>query len=165
MIAALLGPIAAYFRRAADQHEAKQLLSRIQKTGYVQLRMPFKIYDPEKMVCGSDVAIGEFCHIRANGGLRIGSRVLIASHVVITTRSHPLNPPRYAITEDAPIVIEDDVWIGAGAIILPGVTIGEGSVVAAGSVVTASVPAHVLVAGVPAREIRKLAGNPGGTTA
>ena len=64
--------------------------------------------------------------------------------------------PRYGITEDAPVVIEDDVWIGAGAIVLPGVTVGRGSIVAAGAVVTRSIEPHTIVAGVPARQIGQI---------
>jgi acetyltransferase-like isoleucine patch superfamily enzyme len=115
--------------------------------------MPITIYAAEHLELGDQVDIGEFTHIRANGGVRIGSRVLLASHVVITSRGHPSKLPRYGVTEDAPIVIEDDVWIGAGAIVLPGVTVGRGAIVAAGAVVTQSVEPHVIVAGVPARRI------------
>jgi acetyltransferase-like isoleucine patch superfamily enzyme len=116
--------------------------------------MPVVIYDPDKLELGDQVDIGEFTHLRANGGIRIGSRVLIAANVTITTREHPVALPRWGVTSDAPIVIEDDVWIGAGAIVLPGVTIGRGSVVAAGAVVTADVPPFTVVGGVPARTIK-----------
>jgi acetyltransferase-like isoleucine patch superfamily enzyme len=92
--------------------------------------------------------------------VRIGNRVLIAAHVVITSRGHPVALPRYGKTEDAPISIEDDVWIGAGAIILPGITIGAGSIVAAGAVVTRSVERYTIVAGVPAKPIGLVPRNP-----
>jgi acetyltransferase-like isoleucine patch superfamily enzyme len=115
--------------------------------------MPVTIYAPELLDIGDQVDIGEFTHIRANGGIQIGSRVLIASHVVITSRTHPVTLPRYGVTDDAPVIIGDDVWIGAGAIVLPGVTIGDGAVVAAGAVVTRSVEPRAIVAGVPARTI------------
>ena len=115
--------------------------------------MPVTIYAPEQLEIGHHVDIGEFTHIRANGGVRIGSHVLIASGVIITSRGHPIVPPRYGVVEDAPVAIEDDVWIGAGAIVLPGVTVGRGAIVAAGAVVTRSVEQHTIVAGVPARQI------------
>ena len=156
MVVRLFGRIAAYLVDATHEYRAAQWLAQIKRTGFVQLRMPLVIYDAHKIECGSDVAFGEFCHIRANGGLRIGSRVMVASHVVITTRAHPLALPRYAVVEDAPIVIGDDVWIGAGAIVLPGVTIGNGAVVAAGAVVSDPVDAHTVVGGVPARVIKRI---------
>lgn len=156
MIRDFLVRLAAYLAPYARQREAEHLLRRIRRSGHLQLRMPVVIYEPEKLECGSDVAIGEFTHIRANGGLRIGSRVLIAAHVTITTREHPLELPRWAVTKDAPIVIEDDVWIGAGAVVLPGVTIGRGAVVAAGAVVTTSVEPFTVVGGVPARMIKSI---------
>jgi acetyltransferase-like isoleucine patch superfamily enzyme len=115
--------------------------------------MPVTIYAPEQLEMGDEVDIGEFTHIRANGGVRIGNRVLIASHVVITSRAHPVTLPRYGVIEDAPIAIEDDVWIGAGAIILPGVTVGRGAVVAAGAVVTKSIEPYTIMGGVPAKQI------------
>ncbi|HEX6163006.1 MAG TPA: acyltransferase [Vicinamibacterales bacterium] len=156
MLLGVLGPLADWLLRLAYQYRANQWLSQMRRAGFVQLRMPLQIYDAEKIECGGDVAFGEFCHIRANGGLRIGSRVMIASHVVITTRAHPIQLPRYAVPVDAAIEIGDDVWIGAGAIVLPGVRIGNGSVVAAGAVVTESVPDHVVVGGVPAKVIRSI---------
>jgi len=150
----------AWTARWLDQvraHEARQLTARFARSGAgVRLRMPMIVYHPESLTVGDDVDVGEYSHIRASGGVTIGSRVLIASHVVITSRAHPAAPPRFGVTEDRPVVIEDDVWIGAGAIVLPGVTIGRGSVVAAGSVVTKSVPPDTIVAGIPAETIRSL---------
>lgn len=150
----LLGALASAWRRSADAHDARALLAQCRASGNVRLRMPVVIYEPRNLEFGDQVDVGEFTHIRANGGLRIGSRVLIAAHVTITTREHPVALPRWGVTKDAPIVIEDDVWIGAGAIVLPGVTIGQGAVVAAGAVVTASVDPFTVVAGVPARPIK-----------
>ena len=86
--------------------------------------------------------------------LRAGNRVLVAAHATLTTRGHPILPPRYGRTVDGPIVLEDDVWVGAAAVVLPGVTIGRGSIVGAGAVVTRDVPANTIVGGVPGRPIR-----------
>jgi len=140
-----------------NAYRAETLLGRCAGVGpNVRLRMPVMIYHPEQLVLGSSVDIGEFAVIRASGGLRIGDRVLVATHAVLTTRGHPRSLPRYGQVEDAPIVVEDDVWIGAGAIVLPGVTIGRGAIVAAGAVVTKDVSPFSLVAGVPAREIEQI---------
>lgn len=153
----ILGSFAAWLARAAQRHEAARLLAQTVTHGDVRLRMPVVIYAPERLTFGDQVDVGEFTHLRANGGLRIGNRVLIAARVTITTREHHVELPRWGVTEDAPITIEDDVWIGAGAVVLPGVTIGTGAVVAAGAVVTASVPPFTVVAGVPARPIKTIA--------
>jgi acetyltransferase-like isoleucine patch superfamily enzyme len=141
----------------ARLREQEHILARCAAIGSrVRLRQPVVIYQPESLSLGSDVDIGEFSHLRASGGLTIGNRVLLAAHVVITTRGHSIQPPRFGVTEDAPVRIEDDVWIGAGAIVLSGVTIGRGSVVAAGAVVTHDVEPMTVVAGVPAKQIRRI---------
>ena len=156
MILKLIGRMVSVGRRYADIHDARALLSQCRRAGDVRLRMPVVIYEPGKLEFGDQVDVGEFTHIRANGGVRIGSRVLIAANVTITSREHPVALPRWGVTTDAPIVIEDDVWIGAGAIVLPGATIGRGAVVAAGAVVTRSVEPFTVVAGVPARAIKTI---------
>ncbi len=157
MIGRLAGWIASTARRYANAHDSSRLIAQCRKAGSVRLRMPVVIYAPESLEFGDQVDIGEFTHLRANGGLRIGNRVLIAAHVTITTREHPVELPRWSVTRDAPITIEDDVWIGAGAVVLPGVTIGRGAVVAAGAVVTVSVDPYTVVGGVPARAIKSIA--------
>jgi len=156
LIRRLVGAATSACLRLASAHDASRLLASCRRAGRVRLRMPITIYAPEQLELGDQVDIGEFTHIRANGGVRIGNRVLIAAHVVITSRAHPAAVPRYGIVEDAPIVIEDDVWIGAGAIVLPGVTVGQGSIVGAGAVVTKSVEPRTIVGGVPAKQIGKV---------
>lgn len=146
---------------AVRRHESRRMLHRCAAVGReVRLRHPVVIYHPEGLRLGNEIDIGEFVHIRANGGVTIGDRVLIASHVVITSRAHPIALPRFGVIEDAPVRINDDVWIGAGAIILPGVSVGKGAVVAAGAVVTRDVPPMTVVAGVPARVLKELEERP-----
>jgi acetyltransferase-like isoleucine patch superfamily enzyme len=140
-----------------DAWRSRRLLRQCAASGEtVRLRMPVVIYHPEHLTLGRQVDIGEFVMLRASGGLRIGDRVLIAAGAVLTTRGHPAEPPRSGRTVDAPIEVEDDVWIGAGAIVLPGVRIGRGAIVGAGAVVTRAVEAYSIVAGVPAREIGRV---------
>jgi acetyltransferase-like isoleucine patch superfamily enzyme len=155
MISRVVGAISSACLRLAAEHDAARLLAQCRRTaaGHVRLRMPVVIYEPGRLELGHTIDIGEFTHIRANGGVRIGDRVLIAARVTITSRTHPVPLPRAHVNEDSAIVIEDDVWLGAGAIVLPGVTIGRGAIVAAGAVVTKSVEPFTVVAGVPARPI------------
>ncbi|OFW15360.1 MAG: hypothetical protein A3F69_02290 [Acidobacteria bacterium RIFCSPLOWO2_12_FULL_66_10] len=154
--------LALRLRDAMRRFEARQMLARCKRVGTsVRLRMPVTIYQPEGLVLGSQIDVGEYVVIRASGGVTIGDRVLVAAHAVITSRQHPTRLPRFGVTEDAPVVIGDDVWIGAGAVILPGVTVGCGAIVGAGAVVTTSVEPFTIVGGVPARPIGIVPGESG----
>lgn len=113
------------------------------------------IHGPEQVAIGARCAIAEFVHIWGGGGITIGNDVMVASHAVITSLTHDTCAKVYRESLIArPVLIEDNVWIGAGSVILPGVRIGTGSVIGAGSVVTQDVPARTIVAGVPARALR-----------
>ena len=114
---------------------------------------------------GRDCLIGEYNVIRGQGGVVIGDRVYTSPHTQILAINHVYEDPERPFAEQGitaeGIVIEDDVWIGAGAIVTDGVRIGKGSVVAAGAVVTREIPPHTVVAGVPARPVRSIeAGTP-----
>lgn len=104
--------------------------------------------------------IGDFCHLNRNcfldarGGLLIGNNVSISHNVSICTGGHDFNTPTFDYNA-SPIVIEDNVWIGLGATILKGVTIREGSVIAAGAIVTKSTDPYGVYAGVPAKKIEE----------
>ena len=106
---------------------------------------------------GSDCNINPYSVIYGGGGLVIGNGVQVAAHVVIVPSNHVFSDPNKFIYEQGlsclGIVIEDDVWIGAGVRILDGVVIRKGSVVGAGSVVTKSTEPYAIVVGVPARKI------------
>ena len=104
---------------------------------------------------GKDVFINACCHFQDHGGVYIGDGCQIGHNVVFATLNHYLEPERRKITYPAPIVLEENVWVGAQATILQGVTIGRNAVVAAGAVVTHDVPAGAVVGGVPARVIRQ----------
>jgi acetyltransferase-like isoleucine patch superfamily enzyme len=101
---------------------------------------------------GRNVFINQGCTLNDIGGIEIGDDVLIGPRVSLLTAGHPLDPVRRRRQiVAAPIVIERNVWLGAGATVLQGVTVGADAVVAAGAVVTRDVPPGMLVAGVPAR--------------
>lgn len=110
---------------------------------------------PSRLRIGIRSCVGTGSFLDATGNISIGDYVMISHTVSINSHSHPTSPP-YHREITAPVVIRDHVWIGAHSVILEGVEVGEGAIVAAGAVVTRSVPAWTIVAGVPAREIRKI---------
>lgn len=103
-----------------------------------------------------DIIIAE--ELRSRGLITIGDRVSMAPRVTLVTTSHPNNSRirPFAPEKTGPIVIEADVWLGAGVVVLPGVTIGRGAIVGANSVVTSDVPPLHIVAGQPAKTLRVL---------
>ncbi len=111
-----------------------------------------------------DVVIGDHTRVGLHntiiGPVKIGNHVNLAQGITITALNHNFSDAEKRIDEQGvcttPVVLEDDIWIGANAVILPGVTIGQHSVVAAGAIVTKDVPPHSLVAGVPAKVIRQI---------
>lgn len=118
---------------------------------------PFYTAGGNEIRIGRNVFINQNCTFYDLGGLDIADDVMIGPNVNIITASHPLEPSqRRTTTIGKPIVIERNVWIATGATIIGGVTIGENSVVAAGSVVTKNVPPNTLVGGNPARVIRSI---------
>jgi acetyltransferase-like isoleucine patch superfamily enzyme len=105
---------------------------------------------------GRKVFINHGCTLNDIGGIDIGDEVMLGPNVSLISSGHPVEPvERTRRITAAPIVIGRNVWIGAGAIVLQGVTVGADSVIAAGAVVTSDVPPATLVAGVPARVIRE----------
>jgi len=114
---------------------------------------------------GEDSLIGEMNVIRGQGGISIGNRVYTSPLVQIIAVNHVFDDPSRPFVEQGitaeGIIVEDDVWIGAGAIVTDGVRIGKGAVIAAGAVVTKDVAAHVVVGGVPAKVIREITDNAG----
>jgi acetyltransferase-like isoleucine patch superfamily enzyme len=106
---------------------------------------------------GEQVFINQGCFFLDLGGITIGDRVLIGPRVTLSTAGHPVElDERYDFITSAPIVIEEDVWIGAAVTITPGVTIGRGSVVGAGAVVAKDVPPLSVVTGTSTVERRRL---------
>lgn len=110
-----------------------------------------------KMVFGENVSIGLFSVIDGSGGLTVGDDVRMGPNVIIYTHNHRFESTDVPLFRQgldyAPVKIEDDVWLGARVTILPGVTIGRGSIIAAGAVVTKDVPPYAIMGGVPAKQI------------
>lgn len=116
------------------------------------VHMGCKFFDPGGVTIGEDTIIGDKAFLDGREHLVIGNHVDIASEVMIYNSEHDLSNPNFEAKSE-PVVIEDYVFIGPRAIILPGVKVGKGSVVAAGAVVSKDVPSGKIVGGVPAREI------------
>lgn len=111
-----------------------------------------KFYLPKNIIIGEDTVIGYRSFLDGRDELKIGSHVDIASEVMIYNSEHDIHKEDFQATEQ-PVVIEDYVFIGPRAIILPGVTVGKGAIVAAGAVVTKDVPPKTIVGGIPAEKI------------
>jgi acetyltransferase-like isoleucine patch superfamily enzyme len=118
------------------------------------------IHGSNMLTIGDRVKIGEYCHIWANEGLSVGNDSLIAAHCTLTTLTHDPDAALYNKSLiSKPIVIGQNVWMGYGVRVLPGINIGDNSIIAAGSVITKNIPNNCLVAGVPAKVIRFLSNN------
>jgi acetyltransferase-like isoleucine patch superfamily enzyme len=123
---------------------------------------PFDCFSYATIQIGDDVYIGPGAHFRANKGLTIGDKVLFGPNVTIVGGDHNTSVVGAYMSDtrvkrpqdDLPVIIEDDVWVGACSIILKGVTIRRGAIVGAGAIVTRDVPPYALVARVPAGVIR-----------
>ena len=110
---------------------------------------------------GERVFINQGCFFLDYGGITLGDRVMIGPRVTLTTTGHPVElGERYDFITHAPIVVEDDVWIGAAATVTPGVTIGRGSVIGAGAVVAKDVPPLSVVTSTSIVERKRLRPHP-----
>lgn len=123
------------------------------------IHMMARIYDPRHISIGQGTFIGERATLdgrkqlpNSNGGLSIGKYVDVASEVMFWTSQHDIHDPDFSAIEEK-IIVGDYVFIGPRSIILPGVTIGMGAIIAAGSIVTKDVPEFTIVAGTPAQKI------------
>ncbi len=118
--------------------------------------IPFYTNFGQFIKIGNNVFINHACSFLDMGGITIDDNVLIGPKVNLITENHPLDPVNRRALVSKPIVIQRNAWIGAAATILPGVTVGENAVVAAGAVVTADVPANTIVGGIPAKFIKNI---------
>lgn len=122
----------------------------------------FRVFPPfytdfgKNITVGKNVFINACCHFQDQGGITLGDNCLVGHNVVFATLNHGFAPEERQSMLPAPIVVGRNVWIGSSSTILQGVTIGDNSIIAAGSVVTKDVPANAIVAGVPARFIRSI---------
>lgn len=148
-----------FFKKINDyllESQQETLTQRLRSCGSgCHFYLPFHISAPGQLEVGDNVSIGTYVHMWCQGGIKIGDRVLIASHTAITSVTHDYSKPdmrKDTILQT--VTIEDDVWIGAHSIILPGVTIRKGAVVGANSVVTKDVQPYSIVIGSPARHYK-----------
>jgi maltose O-acetyltransferase len=127
----------------------------------VWIESPFYVDYGIYLHLGRNFYANHGCTILDCNDITIGDNCLLAPHVCISAATHPLEAERRAAGEEytAPIVIGDNVWIGANATICPGVTLGNGVVVGAGAVVTKSFPDNVVVGGVPAKILKNVPGS------
>lgn len=138
----------------------RQMLSQITNQNIddsVEVRLPLYSDFGRNIHLGKQVFINAGVTFTDLGGIYLGDQVLIGPGATLISVNHPLQPSQRRGLELAPVYVQRNAWIGANATILPGVTIGENAVVAAGAVVTKDVAANTVVAGVPARVVKTIA--------
>lgn len=117
----------------------------------------FVVKNPEKISIGNNIAINDNVYINGSGGIILGNKVVLSAHcMLISTGLDTINFINEMIHVDKPIKIGNNVQIGAGSIILAGVTIGDNVIVGAGSIVTKNIPSNCVAVGSPAKSIKKL---------
>ncbi|HIR99457.1 MAG TPA: sugar O-acetyltransferase [Candidatus Coproplasma avistercoris] len=146
----------------AGCHTAEELRALMSELVGYEVDEGFGLFPPiysdfgRNIKLGRNVFINSGCCFQDQGGIELGDGCMIGHQVVIATLNHDLMPERRASMIPAKVTLGRNVWVGAHATILPGVTIGDNSVVAAGAVVTKDVPANCVAAGVPARVVKRL---------
>lgn len=120
----------------------------------VTLFPPFYADFGKNITVGKDIFINYNCNFMDRGGITIEDGALIGPGVNLITINHEMDPSKRHVTISKPIRVCKNVWIGAGATVMPGITIGEGAIVSAAAVVTKDVPPNAVVAGVPAKVIK-----------
>ncbi len=137
----------------------RKLFSKLTKSNIDET---FGLFPPFYTDCGVNIKVGKnvfinaCCRFQDQGGIDIKDGVLIGHNVTIATLNHDFNPQLRQNIFPKPVKIGNNVWIGSDSTILPGVEIGDGAIIGAGSVVTKSIPNNCIAAGNPAKVIRKI---------
>ncbi len=140
----------------------EQIVELFSKLTGTQVDKSFRCFPPFYTDCGKNIKIGKnvfinaCCRFQDQGGIEIGDGSLIGHNTTIATLNHDFNPDKRANLHPSPVKIGKKVWIGSDCTILPGVEIGDGAVIGAGSVVTKNVPASSVAVGSPARVIKQI---------
>ncbi len=143
-------------------HTPEEIIEIFTKLTQREVDKSFRIFPPFYTECGVNIKLGKnvfinaCCRFQDQGGITIGDGTLVGHNVTIATLNHDYNPNNRASITPKPVKIGKNVWIGSDSTILPGVEIGDGAIIGAGSVVTKSIPANAIAAGNPARIIRKI---------
>ena len=143
-------------------HTPEEIVELMSELTGRKIDKSFRLFPPFYTDCGKNIKIGKnvfinsCCRFQDQGGIEIGDNVLIGHNVTIATLNHEINPEKRANLTPASVKIGNDVWIGADCTILPGVNIGDGAIVGAGSVVTKDVIKNTIAAGNPAKLIKKI---------
>lgn len=143
-------------------HTPQELRGLMEKLTGLEPDERFGLFPPFYTDCGKNIHIGKGvfinagCKLQDQGGIYIGDNCLLGHNTVIATLNHGMLPENRGDLLPSPVYIGNNVWIGSGSIILPGVTIGDNAVIGAGSVVTKDIPADMIAVGSPARVIRSI---------
>ena len=143
-------------------HTPEELIELMSRLTGKNVDRSFRMFPPfyadfgKNISIGKDVFINSGCHFQDQGGIEIGDGTLIGHNVVLATINHDFYPENNRKNHYQPVKIGSHVWIGSNATVLPGVSIGEWAVVAAGAVVTKDVPDFTIVGGIPAKIMKRI---------
>ena len=143
-------------------HTPEEIVDLFSKLTGQKVDKSFRLFPPFHTDCGKNIKVGKnvfinaCCKFQDQGGIEIGNGVLIGHNVTLATLNHDERPEFRQNIYPKPIKIGDNVWIGSNATILQGVIIGDGAIIGANAVVTKDVPENMIVAGIPAKIIRKV---------
>lgn len=143
-------------------HKPEEIRKLISKLIGKPVDESFRMFPPFYADCGKNITIGKNvfinsgCRFQDQGGIDLGDGVLVGHNVVLATLNHDFSPEKRSTTHPAPIKIGKNVWIGANVTVIPGVTIGDNAIIAAGAVVTKDVLPNMIVGGVPAKVMKKI---------
>ena len=145
-------------------HTPEEILAIMEQLTGRPVDPSFRVFPPFYTDCGKNIRIGKnvfvnaCCCFQDQGGITLGDGALIGHRVTLATLNHGETAADRGDLTPAPIVIGRNAWLGAGVTVVPGVSIGDGAIVAAGAVVTRDVPPMTVVGGVPARKLRDVRG-------